>query len=207
MEDAAWCYLSIALQPTSLFAFVLFSCPTCPLFILLYFTPFSSFLQTQKKFQAALLGYIKLIEVLSLLKPVLLQAIRDAYAEMVAEGILMKKRMKGYFQALPGKDAAYLNLTSKDIKDYHPTFERTEEHNTVNATDISSSLSELLPVVSTKQQLLGVCRFGLGVSFVYGVHPHQLFFFHFHLGFSSRSRSLFHSHTHTHTHTCSLESP
>lgn len=97
---------------------------------------------------------MKLIEVLSLLKPVLLQAIRDAYAEMVAEGILMKKRMKGYFQALPGKNAAYLNLTSKDLKDYHATFGQFEEHSTVNATDIGNALSELLPVVSGMQEIL-----------------------------------------------------
>jgi len=30
----------------------------------------------------------------------------------------MKKRMKGYFQALPGKNLAYLNRLGKDLKDY-----------------------------------------------------------------------------------------
>jgi hypothetical protein len=103
---------------------------------------------------------MKLIEVLSLLKPVLLEAIRDAYSEMVAEGILMKKRMKGYFQALPGKNAAYLNLASKDLKDYHPTFEKHEENGTVNATDISYALGELLPVVA-REAYFTAALFGL----------------------------------------------
>jgi hypothetical protein len=103
---------------------------------------------------------MKLIEVLSLLKPLLLEAIRDAYSEMVAEGILMKKRMKGYFQALPGKNAAYLNLTSKDLKDYSPTFGQHEDTNTVNATDISFALSELLPVVA-REAYFTAALFGL----------------------------------------------
>lgn len=52
---------------------------------------------TQRKFQSALLGYIKLIEILAALSPEMLPALRDAYAEMVAEGILMKKRCKGTY--------------------------------------------------------------------------------------------------------------
>jgi len=115
---------------------------------------------TQRKFQSSLLGYMKLIEVLALLKPDLLEAIRDAYSEMVTEGILMKKRMKGYFQALPGKNAAYLNLISKDLKDYHPTFENNEESNTVNATDISYALGELLPVIA-REAYFTAALFGL----------------------------------------------
>jgi len=115
---------------------------------------------TQRKFQSSLLGYMKLIEILALLKPVLLEAIRDAYSEMVAEGILMKKRMKGYFQALPGKNAAYLNLISKDLKDYHPIFEHHEQNSTVNATDISYALSELLPVIA-REAYFTAALFGL----------------------------------------------
>jgi hypothetical protein len=113
---------------------------------------------TQRKFQGSLLGYIKLIEVLALLNPKLLPAIRDAYSEMVAEGILMKKRMKGYFQALPGKNAAYLNHAAKDLKDYAP-FEGGNDM-TVNAEDIKYSLSELLPVVA-REAYFTAALFGL----------------------------------------------
>ena len=113
---------------------------------------------TQRKFQGSLLGYIKLIEVLALLNAKLLPAIRDAYSEMVAEGILMKKRMKGYFQALPGKNAAYLNHAAKDLKDYAP-FEGGMEM-TVNAEDIKYSLSELLPVVA-REAYFTAALFGL----------------------------------------------
>lgn len=88
---------------------------------------------------------MNLIEVLAMLKPHLLPAIRDAYSEMVSEGILMKKRMKGYFQALPGKNAAYTNFVARELKDYTPTEAGAEK--TVNASDIGAVLSELLPVV------------------------------------------------------------
>lgn len=114
---------------------------------------------TQRKFQSALLGYIKLIEVLALLDPKLLPAIRDAYSEMVAEGILMKKRMKGYFQALPGKNAAYLTIAAKDLRDYAP-FDGTRTDKTVNAEDIKYSLSELLPVVA-REAYFTAALFGL----------------------------------------------
>lgn len=50
--------------------------------------------ETQRSFQSALLAYIKLIEILSALSPDMLPALRESYAEMVAEGIMMKKRMK-----------------------------------------------------------------------------------------------------------------
>eukprot|EP00957_Ditylum_brightwellii_P095369 7265197-Ditylum_brightwellii.AAC.1 len=40
---------------------------------------------TQRRYQSSLLSYIKLIEVLALLKPSILPAIRDAYSELVAE--------------------------------------------------------------------------------------------------------------------------
>lgn len=102
---------------------------------------------TQRKFQSALLSYIKLIEILSALSPDMLPALRDAYAEMVSEGILMKKRMKGYFQALPGKNAAYLNKVGKNLKDYVP-FNESFNEGTVNAPDMRAVLSELVPVIA-----------------------------------------------------------
>jgi Exocyst complex component Sec3 len=114
---------------------------------------------TQRKFQSSLLGYIKLIEVMALLNPKLLPAIRDAYSEMVAEGILMKKRMKGYFQALPGKNAAYLSNASKDLKDYSP-YDVSAKELTVNAEDIKYALSELLPVVA-REAYFTAALFGL----------------------------------------------
>jgi hypothetical protein len=114
---------------------------------------------TQRKFQSSLLGYIKLIEVLALLDPKLLPAIRDAYSEMVSEGILMKKRMKGYFQALPGKNAAYLNNASKDLAEYSPQAS-PGSYITVNAEDIKYSLSEVLPVVA-REAYFTAALFGL----------------------------------------------
>ena len=114
---------------------------------------------TQRNFQSSLLAYIKLIEVLALLNPKLLPAIRDAYSEMVAEGILMKKRMKGYFQALPGKNAAYLHNSSKELRDYSP-YDPSGMAMTVNAEDIKYSLSELLPVVA-REAYFTAALFGL----------------------------------------------
>ena len=102
---------------------------------------------TQRKFQSALLGYIKLIEILAALSPSILPALRDAYAEMVAEGILMKKRMKGYFQALPGKNTAHMNYAGKNLKDYSP-FQSDLHQETVHGPDIRAVLSELLPVIA-----------------------------------------------------------
>ncbi|GKY99706.1 hypothetical protein MPSEU_000924600 [Mayamaea pseudoterrestris] len=104
---------------------------------------------TQRKFQSALLGYIKLIEILAALSPEMLPALRDAYSEMVAESILMKKRMKGYFQALPGNNAAYMNKAGKDLKDYIAFSEDGPGVlETVNAPDIRNAFSELLPVIA-----------------------------------------------------------
>eukprot|EP00532_Pseudo-nitzschia_australis_P006925 CAMPEP_0168165398 /NCGR_PEP_ID=MMETSP0139_2-20121125/1467_1 /TAXON_ID=44445 /ORGANISM="Pseudo-nitzschia australis, Strain 10249 10 AB" /LENGTH=1262 /DNA_ID=CAMNT_0008082515 /DNA_START=355 /DNA_END=4142 /DNA_ORIENTATION=+ len=114
---------------------------------------------TQRKFQSSLLGYIKLIEVMALLSPKLLPAIRDAYSEMVAEGILMKKRMKGYFQALPGRNSAYLSNSSKDLKNYSP-YDSGSNEMKVNAPDIRYALSELLPVVA-REAYFTAALFGL----------------------------------------------
>lgn len=61
---------------------------------------------------------------------------------------------------MPGKNAAYLNLISKDLKDYHPIFENHEQNSTVNATDISSALSELLPVIA-REAYFTAALFGL----------------------------------------------
>lgn len=125
---------------------------------------------TQRKFQSALLGYIKLIEILQELSPELLPAVRDAYSEMVAEGIMMKKRMKGYFQALPGKNAAYLKNVSRDLKEYTPKFKTEAEgeesslshhqEDTVHADDIRYALSELLPVIA-REAYFTAALFGL----------------------------------------------
>ena len=103
---------------------------------------------TQKKFQTALLGYIKAVELLAALSPDLLPALRDAYAEMTAEGILMKKRCKGYFQALPGRNAAYLDEVGKDIRDYVPFDENAIDKRLVNAPDIRNAVNELLPIIA-----------------------------------------------------------
>ena len=78
-------------------------------------------LQTQRQFQASLLAYIKIIEVLALLKPNILPAVRDAYCELVAEGIASKKQMKHYFASLPwrtsGKMAHNMNFDALALRD------------------------------------------------------------------------------------------
>jgi DNA-binding GntR family transcriptional regulator len=105
-----------------------------------------------------MLGYIKLIEVLELLKPKLLPAIRDAYSELVAEGILMKKRMKGYFQALPSRHSGELVSVTSGLEAYSAVTIRssmgvaeigTASMQPVNAADVEAALGEMLPVVSS----------------------------------------------------------
>jgi hypothetical protein len=125
------------------------------------------YLQTQRRFQASLLSYIKMIEVLALLKPEILPAVRDAYSELVAEGIMSKKRMKAYFASLPGKTSVQLAHDTKfdtiarqsasvthDLNEYHPASLRynapdpTGMMKPVNVEDIEAALSEMLPLVS-----------------------------------------------------------
>ena len=108
-----------------------------------------------------------MIEVLALLKPDILPAVRDAYSELVAEGIISKKRMKAYFASLPGKTSVQLAHDTKfdtiarnsasvthDLSEYHPASlrytspESTGMMKPVNVEDIEAALSEMLPVVS-----------------------------------------------------------
>lgn len=103
---------------------------------------------TQRKFQSSLLAYIKLVEIMAALSPEMLPALRDAYSELVAEGILMKKRCKGYFQALPGRNVAYLNRVGKDLRDYSPHVDVNNPLPLVSAPDIKGALNELLPVIA-----------------------------------------------------------
>jgi hypothetical protein len=108
-----------------------------------------------------------MIEVLALLKPDILPAVRDAYSELVAEGIMSKKRMKAYFASLPGKTSVQLAHDTKfdtiarnsasvthDLSEYHPASlrytppESTGMMKPVNVEDIEAALSEMLPLVS-----------------------------------------------------------
>lgn len=105
---------------------------------------------------------------LALLKPDILPAVRDAYSELVAEGIMSKKRMKFYFASLPGrtsvKIASDVNFdlpgrtsasVTHDLSEYapvslrHPSASDTSMMKPVNVEDIEASLSEMLPLVST----------------------------------------------------------
>lgn len=123
--------------------------------------------ETQRRFQASLLSYIKVIEVLALLKPDILPAVRDAYSELVAEGIMSKKRMKAYFASLPGKTSVQLAHDTKfdtiarhsasvthELSEYAPASLRYTPPESmgmmkpVNVEDIEAALSEMLPVVS-----------------------------------------------------------
>ena len=90
------------------------------------------------------------------MKPGILPAIRDAYSELVSEGILAKKRMKVYFASLPGRNSASWMNVSADLREYHAVALRsgsvseagTANMKPVNSQDIQKALSEMLPVVS-----------------------------------------------------------
>lgn len=102
------------------------------------------------------------------MKPEILPAVRDAYSELVAEGIMSKKRMKSYFASLPGKTSltiaqndAFPGRSSAsvthDLSDYAPASLRNPNATDtsgmmkpVNVEDIEAALSEMLPLVSRK---------------------------------------------------------
>ena len=102
------------------------------------------------------MAFIKLIEVVALLKPSVLPSIRESYSELICEGILSKKRLKAYFVSLPGKSSVNIEMYTIDLSMYPPVNLRsplvTEANNQqmkpVQAKDVETALSELLPVVS-----------------------------------------------------------
>ena len=124
--------------------------------------------ESQRQFQASLLAYIKIIEALALLKPDILPAVRDAYSELVAEGIMSKKRMKAYFASLPGrtsvKIASETNFdlpgrtsasVTHDLSEYTPvslrnpiTTDASGMMKPVNVEDVEAALSEMLPLIA-----------------------------------------------------------
>ena len=128
--------------------------------------------QAQRQFQSSLLSYIKLLEVLALLKPSIMPSVRDSYAEIVAEGILSKKRLKNYFITLPGKSSVNMEMHTVDLGIYPPVALRSSPITDPNhqhmkpaqAKDVEIALSELLPVVSDKSLL--TCNFCL-MKFMY----------------------------------------
>ena len=142
----------------------------------------------QRKFQSSLLGYIKLIEVLALLKPSLLPAIRDAYSELVAEGILSKKRMKVYFASLPQRSSVSGSNVTKDLKEYSAVTLRGNKEDTssmpVNSQDIQKALSEILPVVA-REAYFTAALFGLSSRHMDGREKKR--------NFESAKRSVDHS--------------
>ena len=82
--------------------------------------------------------------------------IRQSYSQLVSEGILTKKRMKGYFASLPGKSSVKVQNFTNELKEYAtvalrsntPIEPGTANTKPVEARDIDTALSELLPVVS-----------------------------------------------------------
>jgi hypothetical protein len=85
----------------------------------------------------------------------MLPSVRDAYANLVSEGILSKKRLKSYFMSLPGKSSVNMDMYTVDLSAYPPVALRsspTHDPNSsfmkpVQAKDVETALSELLPVV------------------------------------------------------------
>lgn len=106
------------------------------------------------------MAYIKLNEVLALLKPSKLPLIRQEYSKIVAEGVLTKERLKYYFDSLPGKSTFNTTNYTNDIKDYSTMSLRsnviiepgTANTKPINSTDMNLALSELLPMVSEKEK-------------------------------------------------------
>ena len=112
---------------------------------------------------------------------------RDAYSELVAEGIMSKKRMKFYFASLPGRTSVKIahsdgmNFDSKfpgraggggasathDLGEYAPASLRHPPNTAgdaggmmkpVNVEDIEAALAELLPLVSFPWQTVFCCH-------------------------------------------------
>jgi len=126
--------------------------------------------ETQKKFQASFLQYKRLLEVIAILKPENLAAIRKGYADLVQDTILSKKRMKFYFHSLPMKSCTGITSVSLDLKDYDPSHLKTsgskknlsgssdggdnsaelpsDSLKPVNSRDMEMVLNEMLPLVS-----------------------------------------------------------
>ena len=92
---------------------------------------------------------------LALLKPTILPKVREIYTNCVAEGVLSKKRLKAYFQALPGKSSQSITNVTIDLKDYisvstlSPAGSESADMKPVHMGDVELSLKELLPVVSS----------------------------------------------------------
>jgi len=140
---------------------------------------------TQRKFQSVLLNYIKLIEVLALLKPSILNSVRASYSEYVSDGVLSKKRMKSYFASLPGRSSTVVASTvTVDLRDYEPSalksstskptgqsMNNNQLGNSLNdgtptalkavqAKDVEAALAELLPVIA-REAYFTAALFGL----------------------------------------------
>lgn len=118
---------------------------------------FYEYSQTQRKFHTSFLAYKKLLEIVSLLRPELMDPIRAGYASLVAEGILSKKRMKTYFHSLPMKSCTGIVSVSHDLKEYNNASFKPSggmihmgdfSMKSVDSKDMKLVLSEMLPVVS-----------------------------------------------------------
>lgn len=136
--------------------------------------------ESQRQFQASLLAYIKIIEALALLKPDILPAVRDAYSELVAEGIMSKKRMKAYFASLPGRTSVKIAhethfdfpgrtsaSVTHDLNDYAPVSLRNPNTTDVsgmmkpaNVEDVEAALGEMLPLIA-REAYFTAALFGL----------------------------------------------
>lgn len=136
--------------------------------------------ESQRQFQASLLAYIKIIEALALLKPDILPAVRDAYSELVAEGIMSKKRMKAYFASLPGRTSVKIAhetnfdfpgrtsaSVTHDLSEYAPvslrnpnTTDASGIMKPVNVEDVEAALSEMLPLIA-REAYFTAALFGL----------------------------------------------
>jgi len=128
----------------------------------------------QRQFQSSLLAFIKLIEVLALLKPSILPSVREKYAGLVAEGILSKKRLKTYFMLLPGKSSVVIEKYTIDLNDYPsatlrsaPTVGPNQQLKPVQAKDVEIALSELLPVIA-REAYFTAALFGLSAKHLSG---------------------------------------
>ena len=112
---------------------------------------------TQKRFHGSLLLCFKMVEVLYLLHQELLVPMRDAYAALVVEGILSKKRMKRYFSSLPFRQSGRAQPQTMDMKEYHSiAYGDSQNFPSVNAEDVKLALTEILPVIAREAYFVAV---------------------------------------------------
>lgn len=100
-----------------------------------------------------MLNYIKLIEIVAMLRASVLPKIRKKYEEAVIKGNLSKERMVTYYSSLPSKNSVGIynyslrDFTAIGLAKGYVIEPATANITPVPAQDIIIALNELLPLV------------------------------------------------------------